>query len=133
MFDKGKLSAKSCSAASIVLMTCALAGCAASQPSLLEVVKGYADTMIEHGRDTYGPQKSGLLLSAFDRMALKPLTTRPAPPGGVRRGDRVGPAWMPLVGANPQVDQNQWLLERSPKMEVQERQNVWSLDSANQR
>ena len=28
--------------------------------------------MIELGRDTYGPQKSGLLLSALDRMTLAP-------------------------------------------------------------
>ena len=62
--------------------------------------------MIEHGRDTYGKKKSGLLLSALDRLRLKPLTVRPEPPGGIRRGDRAGLPWLKLVGANPQLDQN---------------------------
>lgn len=79
---------------------------AAEQGSLLSVVQGYADTMLERGRDTYGPQPSGLLLSALDRLKLAPLTTRPASPHGVRRGDRSGPAWEPLTGANPHLDQN---------------------------
>ena len=42
-------------------------------PDLLRVVRLYADTMIEHGRDTYGPQQSGLLLSALDRGTLQLL------------------------------------------------------------
>lgn len=70
------------------------------------MVRRYADTMLEHGRDTYGPQKSGLLLSALDRMTLKPLTVRPMAPGGIRRGDRPGRAWSAMNGANPQLDQN---------------------------
>lgn len=74
--------------------------------SLLDVVQGYADTMIERGRDTYGPQKSGMLLSALDRLKLVPLTVRPEPPGGIRRGDRSGQPWSALTGANPQLDQN---------------------------
>ncbi|GAH03240.1 unnamed protein product, partial [marine sediment metagenome] len=77
-----------------------------SKPSFLEVVRCYADTMIEHGRDIYGEKKSRLLLSALDRLTLEPLTIRPAPPGGVRRGDRAGLPWRRLVGANPQLDQN---------------------------
>lgn len=72
----------------------------------LEVVKTYADAMLAHGRDVYGPQHSGLMLSAMDRMAMQPLTTRPAPPAGIRREDRVGLPWLPLTGANPQLDQN---------------------------
>jgi len=82
--------------------------CTAATPStnFLEVVRRYADAMIEHGRDTYGPQKSGLLLSALDRMTLKPLTVRPASPGGIRRGDRPGRAWSAMNGANPHLDQN---------------------------
>ncbi len=79
---------------------------AAEQQSFLTVVQRYADTMIDKGRDTYGPQKSGLLLSAFDRTTLKPLTTRPASPAGARRGDRSGPAWTHLTGANPHLDEN---------------------------
>lgn len=77
-----------------------------SKSSLLDVVRRYADAMIEHGRDTYGPQKSGLLLSALDRRTLKPLELRPEPPGGVRRGDRTGLAWRRLTGSNPHLDQN---------------------------
>jgi hypothetical protein len=74
--------------------------------NFLDVVRRYADTMIEIGRDTYGPQKSGLLLSALDRMTLKPLTVRPAPPAGIRRGDRPGRAWSAMNGSNPQIDEN---------------------------
>src|ERR1041385_8676234 len=72
----------------------------------LEVVRRYADTMIERGRDNYGPEKSGLLLSALDRTTLAPLTVRPAPPGGIRRGDRPGRPWSAMNGANPHLDQN---------------------------
>jgi hypothetical protein len=81
---------------------------AASRPTndFLGVVRHYADTMIERGRDTYGTQKSGLLLSAFDRMTLAPLKVRPAPSGGIRRGDRPGRAWVEMNGANPMLDQN---------------------------
>ena len=62
--------------------------------------------MIERGRDSYGPQKSGLLLSALDRTTLAPLQVRLAPPGGIRRGDRPGRAWVEMNGANPMLDQN---------------------------
>jgi len=72
----------------------------------LPVVYRYADAMLERGRDTYGPQKSGLFLSALDRTTLAPLTNRPAAPSGVREGDRVGAKGGPLVGANPQHDEN---------------------------
>ena len=77
-----------------------------SKTSFLNVVRRYADAMIEHGRDIYGEKKSGLFLSALDRLKLKPLAVRPEPPGGIRRGDRAGLPWLKLVGANPQVDQN---------------------------
>jgi hypothetical protein len=77
-----------------------------SPTNFLEVVRRYADTMIEHGRDTYGPQKSGLLLSALDRATLAPLKVRPAPPGGIRRGDRPGRPWLEMNGANPMLDEN---------------------------
>src|SRR4051794_848519 len=73
---------------------------------LLNVVRRYADTMIDRGRDTYGPLKSGLLLSALDRTTLAPLTSRPAPPAGIRRGDRSGRPWSALTGANPHLDEN---------------------------
>jgi len=76
------------------------------------VVYGYADAMLKHGRDAYGPQKSGLFLSALDRQTLAPLTTRPPAPAGVPSEGRAGPQGGPpgtnrrLVGANPQTDQN---------------------------
>jgi len=81
--------------------------CAATPPTdFLQVVRRYADTMIERGRDTYGPQKSALFLSALDRMTLAPLSIRPAPPAGIRREDRSGRPWSALHGANPHLDQN---------------------------
>ena len=89
------------------LATGSAASDSAESPSLfLDAVRRYADVMIERGRDTYGPKKSGLLLSALDRMTLSPLTARPAPPGGIRREDRTGRPWEALTGANPQHDQN---------------------------
>lgn len=72
----------------------------------LGVVYRYADAMLQHGRDTFGPQKSALFLSALDRGTLKPLSERSPAPAGVREGDRVGVAPGPLVGANPQHDEN---------------------------
>jgi len=72
----------------------------------MNYVYRYADTMLDKGRDKFGPRETGLFLSALDRHALAPLTVRPAPPAGVRRGDRVGPPWEALVGANPHHDQN---------------------------
>ena len=94
----------------LVITTSAFAFVAAGAPAprtnFLEVVRRYADTMVEHGRDVYGPQKSGLLLSALDRATLAPLKVRPAPPGGIRRGDRPGRPWAEMNGANPMLDQN---------------------------
>src|SRR5215212_7090113 len=72
----------------------------------ISVVYRYADTLLEHGRDTYGPQKSGLFLSALDRATLQPLTNRPPAPDGVREEDRVGRGGESLTGSNPQHDQN---------------------------
>jgi len=72
----------------------------------LPVVYRFADTMIERGRDVYGPEKTGLFLSALDRTAVAPLTNRPPAPRGVREADRVGSKDGPLVGSNPQHDQN---------------------------
>src|SRR6185503_14268814 len=58
------------------------------------------------GRDTFGPQKTGLFLSALDRATVAPLTTRPVAPAGVRESARVGRPDQPLTGANPQHDEN---------------------------
>jgi hypothetical protein len=77
-----------------------------ARTNFLAVVRDYADAMIEHGRDVYGPQKSGLLLSALDRKPIGLLSVRPAPPGGIRRGDRPGRPWVEMNGANPHLDEN---------------------------
>ncbi len=53
-----------------------------------------------------GPQKTGLLLSALDRAKLSILTERPAAPAGILEPLRAGRNDGPLVGANPQHDQN---------------------------
>ena len=77
------------------------------------VFYSYANAMLEHGRDTYGPQKTGLFLSALDRKTLSPLKVRPQAPAGIREGDRPGEPGQPLVGANLHLDQN--LLRLLPK------------------
>jgi hypothetical protein len=74
--------------------------------NFLQVVQGYADTMLERGRDLYGPQRTRLLLSALDRTTLALLRVRPSPPAGIRRGDRPGRAWVEMNGANPMLDEN---------------------------
>jgi len=71
-----------------------------------EVFYGYANAMVEHGRDTRGPRKSGLFLDALDRKELSPLQVRPPAPAGVLPEHRPGPPGKPLAGANPQLDQN---------------------------
>src|SRR4051812_35283122 len=43
----------------------------------IAVVYRYADTILEKGRDTFGPQKTGLLLSALDRNTFAPLPNLP--------------------------------------------------------
>lgn len=92
----------------LVLLGIPAIGAAAGVPSspYLGYVYRYADTMLAKGRDVYGPQKTQLFLSALDRLEMAPLTTRPASPAGIRRGDRVGPPWRELVGANPMLDEN---------------------------
>jgi hypothetical protein len=72
----------------------------------LPIIYRYADTLLEHGRDIYGPQKTGLFLSALDRHTLRPLTNHPSAPEGMREDDRVGAKGQPLTGANPQHDEN---------------------------
>jgi hypothetical protein len=72
----------------------------------LPVIYRYADTMLKNGRDAYGPQKTALFLSALDRATLAPLTNFPNAPTGIGSGERVGGTNQPLVGANPQHDQN---------------------------
>ena len=92
----------------LILILSALAshGAPSIRTNLLGVVRGYADAMIEHGRDVYGSPKTGLLLSALDRNPIGLLKVRPAPPGGIRRGDRPGRPWVEMNGANPHLDEN---------------------------
>ncbi len=79
----------------------------APQPSspFLGTVYKYADALVKQGRDTYGPQKTGLFLSALDREKVAPLESRPPAPTGIREEERPGPADGPLVGANPMYDE----------------------------
>ena len=72
----------------------------------LPIVYRYADTMLEQGRDTYGPQKTGLFLSALDRSTVTPPTNRPPAPIGIRENERVATKDTTLLGANPQHDEN---------------------------
>jgi hypothetical protein len=46
----------------LILLAFTVASHGAEPPDFLKVVQRYADAMIERGRDTYGPQKSGRLL-----------------------------------------------------------------------
>src|SRR5205823_5073245 len=97
---------KTLSVLAIVLLPAGLYSAEPPASPYIKYVYRYADTMLESGRDVYGPEKSGLFLSALDRHELALLKVRPAPPAGIRREDRVGPPWEALVGANPQHDEN---------------------------
>src|SRR5688572_5286184 len=44
----------------------------------LPIIYKYADAMLERGRDTYGPQKTGMFLSPLDRATLSAPTNRTA-------------------------------------------------------
>lgn len=72
----------------------------------ITVVYRYADTMLQNGRDIYGPQQTGMFLTALDRETLSPLKIRPLAPAGVRDENRPWPHTEPLVGANPQLNEN---------------------------
>ena len=77
-------------------------------PDYLGVVRGYADAMIEQGRDTYGQTQSPLFAAALDRKTgrlpegdgLKRILEIPRADWGIRANDRT------LSGANPMHDQN---------------------------
>lgn len=85
----------------------------------LALVKAYANTLIEKGRDVYGPEATPLFASALDRRSFQisdspvkgapksdPGVQAPEParsfPGiqGIRGGDRI------TSGANPMTDEN---------------------------
>jgi len=81
---------------------------AADEPDYLKVVRVYADTMITHGRDTYGTVTSPLFAATLDRKTLKlpvgavlaRITKIPHSQWGIRPNDRT------LTGANPMHDLN---------------------------
>src|SRR5688572_23087894 len=90
------------------MLAMVMSASAAARPGkdYLATVQEYADILLERGRDEYGPVHSGMILSALDRGTLAPLKVRPAPPAGIRRGDRPGQPWSAMTGANPMLDQN---------------------------
>lgn len=54
----------------------------------LNMVRQYADAMIEHGRDIYGSVHSPLFASTLDRRTMRIPKKRPASIIGIREGDR---------------------------------------------
>ena len=82
----------------------------------LDVARRYADAMLDHGRDTYGPTSTGLFLSALDRTAPggpRRYDWLPAAAEGIRQHDRVWNALgdhAQLTGANPGHDQQLYQL-----------------------
>lgn len=65
----------------------------------LKIVMSYADAMLEHGRDKYGPVQSPLFAAALDRKNMK-LVGKTSKIQGIRKSDQV------LKGANPMHDMN---------------------------
>ena len=70
------------------------------------IVYKYVDTILQHGRDSYGPEKSGVFLSVLDRKTLSPLKAQPAIPNGKPLERYAGNAGQSYSMANPQWDQN---------------------------
>ena len=97
-------------AALLIVVAPATPGHAAPKPvppsPYLGVAYRFADAMLKQGRDTQGPRKTGLFLSALDRATFSLLTNRPVAPAGVSETSRAGGVDGPLVCANPQHDQN---------------------------
>ena len=86
-----------------VLLSLSLCLCAAAAEPLpgseyLDIVRSYADYMLEHGRDQCGDKHSPLFAAALDRTP--PMTGSFFPIDGIRETDRT------LKGANPMHDQN---------------------------
>src|SRR3954468_74231 len=63
----------------ILVLALGRCGLAAEVPKspYIGIVYRYADTILKNGRDTYGPQKTGLLLSALDRKTFGPVESWP--------------------------------------------------------
>jgi hypothetical protein len=79
---------------------------------LLESVKAYADTLVVHGRDTYGDVHSPLFAAALDREhlalldgpAMETVLAIPREEWGIRPHDRT------LTGANPMQDEHLYMI-----------------------
>ncbi|MFC1608146.1 hypothetical protein ACFL47_09260 [Candidatus Latescibacterota bacterium] len=79
-----------------------------SGPDYLAIVKNYAQTMIDHGRDIYGPDHTPLFAVSLDRttlrlhegQALDKILAIERDDWGIRPHDRM------VQGANPMQDQN---------------------------
>ncbi len=83
----------------VILILAAGAGGPPDEDRHLKVARRFADAMLEHGRDTYGPEKTPLFASALDRAAKKIVEGLPLPEG-IRKGDRT------TTAANPMYDEN---------------------------
>lgn len=70
----------------------------------LATVRAYADTMLARGTDTYGRDRTPLLASALDRIALALPADLPRRTEGMRMQDYV------VSGANPMHDENLYRL-----------------------
>lgn len=66
----------------------------------LAVVKAYADTMLDRGRDVYGPVHSPLFATTLDRATHRIFAAEPPAIADIRSQDR------PWQGGNPMHDQN---------------------------
>lgn len=104
-----KQSIKISGAVFFLLVIGLITGCAQIQsgadgPDYLRVVRSYADTLLEHGRDRYGTQYSPLIASALDSntLSLLKIEGRPKRMKGIRNGDRT------LKGANPMHDEDMY-------------------------
>ena len=68
------------------LVTCCASAAVADDP-YLSAVRRAADALLTNGLDTYGPQKSAMMLSVLDRKTGKPLAKLPKAPAGIRGSD----------------------------------------------
>lgn len=86
---------------SVILIITLLFSSVHAQPDYLDVVKNYANALVTHGRDKYGPIRSPLIATTLDRATFGRIDRDGAPPiEGVRDRERV------MEGANPMQDQN---------------------------
>jgi hypothetical protein len=92
----------------LTMLLIPMMGPAVRAHDFLSIVRAYADAMIQHGRDGYGPVHSPLFAEAVDRDTMRMLEGSPLvgiakipfEQWGIRPHDRM------LGGANPQHCQN---------------------------